>query len=932
MRNARLALAASEQRLRATFERAAVSVARVALDGRWLDANPRLCAILGYSRGELLAMRFQDVTHADDLEADLADARRLLAGEDASCSREKRYVRKTGETVWANRTASLVRTADGAPDYFVVVVEDISERKRAEEALHKLSLAVEQSSESIVITDLQARIEYVNDAFVRISGYARDELIGRNPRVLQSGRTPRSTYESMWAALTRGESWRGECWNRRRDGSEYLESALVGPIRQPDGRITHYVAVKEDITEKRRIANELEQYRHRLEELVAERTAEVEEARRQAEAASRAKSAFLANMSHEIRTPMNGVLGMLEGLARSRLTDQQLELVHTAQDSGRTQLGIIDDILDFSKIEAGRMDIERTPMSVADVVEGLCESMAPLADRRDVDLSVFVAPEIPECVLSDPLRLRQILFNLIGNVIKFSGGRERRGRVSVRVTVAQGRPLRLAFEVADNGIGMAPDVVARLFVPFMQAEAATARRYGGTGLGLTICKRLADLINGEIAVTSRPGEGSTFTLTLPVDVSTDAPARAPFDLAGIDCVVVESAALDIDGICSYRGHAGAGVRRAADEDEAIGIAVAARGPVVVIRDAGSQRPAQTGATVQDPPHVRRLWITRGRRRRARVGSNGIVALDGTALRRQALLRAVAIAAGRMSPDIAPAEAAPEDAFASTAAPSIAEARERGELILVAEDDEVSAKVLCRQLELLGRTAQFAADGAEALRMWRAGGYALLFTDLHMPGMDGYQVAAAIRAEEAARGLRRTPIVAVTANALRGEAEHAKAAGMDDYLTKPLQLEALRKALERRLSPTRPAPAADHEPAPAGAAAVDVEVLRSYVGDDPALLRDLLAQFLSSAKKQAAELHEACTRKDARQAAAAAHKLKSSARAVGATALGDLCAAIERAGRAGDLDAVGGRVASFDAALAQVEADIAGLLAAEGASR
>ncbi|MCK6576417.1 response regulator, partial [Myxococcota bacterium] len=192
------------------------------------------------------------------------------------------------------------------------------------------------------------------------------------------------------------------------------------------------------------------------------------------------------------------------------------------------------------------------------------------------------------------------------------------------------------------------------------------------------------------------------------------------------------------------------------------------------------------------------------------------------------------------------------AVAAVPPPSVAEARDRGELILVAEDDEVSAKVLGRQLELLGRAAEFAADGTEALRMWRAGGYALLLTDLHMPVMDGYELAAAIRTKEAARGLRRTPIIAVTANALRGEAEHAKAVGMDDYLSKPLQLELLRKALERWLHPTHPAPAAGPKPAPAeaGASAVDVEVLKSYVGDDPAVLRNLLAEFLTSTKKQA----------------------------------------------------------------------------------
>jgi PAS domain S-box-containing protein len=795
-------------------------------------------------------------------------------------------------------------------------------RHRHDEALRKFALALEQSSESIVITDRQSRIEYVNDAFVRISGYPREELLGRNPRLLQSGRTPPDTYRSLWSALSAGRQWSGEFHNRRKDGSEFVEAAVVSPIRQPDGQITHYIAIKEDITEKRRVAAELDRYRHRLEELVAERTAEVEEARSQAEAANVAKSAFLANMSHEIRTPMNGVLGMLEVLARSRLTEQQAELVRTAQESGRTLLGIIDDILDFSKIEAGRLEIERTPISVADLVEGLCDALVPLARRRDVDLSVHVAPEIPERVAADPLRLRQVLFNLIGNAIKFSAGRtERRGRVAVRVTVAQPAPLRLAFAVIDNGIGMTPQDVARLFEPFSQAEASTTRRYGGTGLGLTICKRLAGLMHGELGVESRAGEGSVFTLTLPVQVPDEQPQRVLPDLTGVACVIVDSEELDVDGIGSYLEHAGAQVRRTADDKQAARVAAPLTGPVVVIRHAGAHPVRHDDRQLANLPQVRQVWITRGRRRRARVESKTVVTLDGAALRRQALLRAVAVAAGRASPEVTPDEPPPY-AVGAAAPLSVSEARERGQLILVAEDDEVNTRVLRAQLDLLGRTAEFARDGAEALRLWQGGGHALLLTDLHMPVMDGYELAAAIRTREAARAprARRTPIVALTANALRGEAERAHAAGIDDYLTKPLPLERLRATLERWLE--RP----DAPPATATEAALDPAVLSAHVGDDPATQRELLALFLQNASKQAAELRAAG---DAQQAAALAHKLKSSSRSVGALALGTLCAEIEAAARAGQHDALARGLAAFDALYARVEADIGRRLADGG---
>ncbi|MEW5881951.1 MAG: PAS domain S-box protein [Pseudomonadota bacterium] len=1048
-KHAEQALADSERRFRATFEQAAVGMAHVAPDGRWLLVNDRLCEIVGYTREELLARSFQDITHPDDLERDLEQVRRLLAGQIGSYTLEKRYLRKDGSTVWINLTVALVRRGDGSPDYFVSVVEDISERKRAEillrdaeerfrqladnvnevfwvsnpektamlyvssayesiwgrsrdrlyesphdwfEAVHPddrehlhtafltrqasgeydeiyrivrpdgevrwihdraypvrdsqgtvyrivgtasditdrkriedelrmLSLAVEQSAESIIITDVQGRIEYVNAAFTRASGYAREELLGRNPSVLQSGRTPRATYEDLWRTLERGDVWRGEFINRRKDGAEYVEEAVVSPIRQSDGRVVRYLAVQVDVTDKRRVAAELEQYRHRLEELVAERTRELERARLQADAANQAKGAFLATMSHEIRTPMNGVLGMLEVLARSRLSQEQLEMVRTAEESGRTLLGIIDDILDFSKIEAGRMEIERAPVAVAEVVENLCDSMASLANQRDVTLTAYVAPEIPESVSADPLRLRQILFNLIGNAIKFSAGRpERRGRVAVRVTVAQRTPLRLAFAVIDNGIGMTPQAVARLFTPFTQAEVSTTRRFGGTGLGLTICKRLAELMRGDIAVESRPGEGSTFTLTLPVEParSVAPPPRPLPDLQGVECLVVASDEFDGDGVSAYLAHAGARVQRCATDADAARAAADRAAPVVVIHSAGGPAAPRAAPGFRALTHVRHVWITRGRRRRARLESADAVTLDGPALRRHALLRAVAIAAGRASP-----EPAHDDEAHAVAAmpppPSVTDARDRGELILVAEDDAVSATVLQKQLALLGRTAEFAQDGAEALQRWRQGRYALLLTDLHMPRMDGYELAAAIRAEEAASARpRRLPIVALTANALRGEAENARAAGMDDYLTKPLQLDQLRKAVDRWLR----APA----PADAPLAIFDIAVLKAYVGDDPATLRSVLNEFLRVAPQQVAEI-EAAAPGDPARAGAAAHKLKSSARAVGALALGEHCAELERTVKAGDAEGAMRALPALVAAWAQARRSIEAALAA-----
>ena len=685
----------------------------------------------------------------------------------------------------------------------------------------------------------------------------------------------------------------------------------------------------------------LEREHAHLAERVAARTAELTaanveltQAKAAADEASRAKSAFLATMSHEIRTPMNGVIGMVDVLAQSRLPEQQLDLVRTIRESANALLGIIDDILDFSKIEAGRLELEQVPVSVTNLVEGVCNSLIPVAARRGVDLVLFIAPDIPEQVLSDDVRLRQVLYNLMGNAIKFSAGRPgKRGKVSLRVTIAKASPLRLDFRVGDNGIGMARETVEGLFTPFTQAEISTTRRFGGSGLGLAICKRLVDLMQGEIEAESAFGEGSTFTVTLPFEVVEEG-QRAPVipDLSGVDCVILESVDLNADDLRAYLEHAGASVFIAADMAAAADAATNLAPPVVlIIREAG-HGPTASGAfhdSFAGKANVRRLLITRGRRRRYRVEGPDTITLDGDALQRLAFLRAVAVAAGRASPEISHEHAEEPLAAGGEPPPTVAEARDQDRLILVAEDDEINQKVILQQLALLGYAAEIASDGMEALRLWREGGYALLLTDLHMPNMDGYALAEAIRREEAGR--RHLPILALTANAQRGEARRARASGVDEYLTKPVRLHLLGSVLEKRL-PRRngslPSGAAQQEKAASAPPplAVDVAVLKGLVGEDATVVREFLSDYLTSVHQLAEEIRAAHATGDARHVGAAAHKLKSSSRTVGALALGDLCAGLENASWAGDEAGIAKNISQFAIALAGVEAEIGRLLA------
>jgi two-component system sensor histidine kinase/response regulator len=395
-------------------------------------------------------------------------------------------------------------------EMIVTVVRNVTSRHRAEVELHKYSQALEQSPESIVITNLKAEIEYVNEAFVQNTGFSREELVGKNPRVLQSGLTLPEVYAQMWEVLSYGGVWKGEFNNRRKDGSEYVEAAIISALRQSDGVITHYVAVKEDITEKKQLATELNNHRFHLEELVEERTAELTEARQVADAANIAKTRFLANMSHEIRTPMNAISGLTHLLKRANPAPGQLTQLNQIDSSASHLLSIINDVLDFSKIESGKLELEQTDFHLSAIVDHIVSMSQGQFEAKGLRIEVDT-DAVPHWLRGDPTRLRQALLNYVGNAIKFT----EQGTIYVRAIKAQeqGDSVLVRFEVQDTGIGIAPVHIAHLFRAFEQADVSTTREYGGTGLGLIITQRLATLMGGEAGVESELGVGSTFWFT-----------------------------------------------------------------------------------------------------------------------------------------------------------------------------------------------------------------------------------------------------------------------------------------------------------------------------------------------------------------------------------------------------------------------------------
>ncbi|MGB4064543.1 MAG: PAS domain-containing protein [Azonexus sp.] len=457
---------------------------------------------------------FVERIHPDDQARVLTDWQAALAG--ASYDSEHRIV-VNGELRWVRERANIRFDQAGQAVFAVGTVQDVTERHLAEEQLSKLSLAIEQSPHSIVITNTRAEIEYVNEAFVSNTGYLREEAIGANPNLLHSEQTPKETYIEMWATLGEGNTWRGEFINQRKDGSVFTEFAIISPVRQRDGLITHYLAIKEDITEKKRNQSELENYRHHLETLVAERTEQLIQAKDEAESASRAKSAFLANISHEIRTPMNAIIGLTHIAQRSAGSTEQHDRLGKVAEAAHHLMGIINDVLDISKIEAGKLQLEHTGFSLAHICANTCAMVADRAQTKHLPLSCVIDPAMPATLLGDPLRIQQILLNFLSNAIKFT----HRGNVRITMRLlgrADGHAM-ISCEVADTGIGISPEGLARLFQPFEQGDTSTTRRYGGTGLGLAISRRLAEAMHGEIGVDSEPGTGSTFWFTARLGVA-----------------------------------------------------------------------------------------------------------------------------------------------------------------------------------------------------------------------------------------------------------------------------------------------------------------------------------------------------------------------------------------------------------------------------
>ncbi len=625
------------------------------------------------------------------------------------------------------------------------------------EAQERATSFFEAQDDVIVRRDGAGAITYVNDAFCALAGRRREELLTTDFAL--------PVVEQGEAGILADGARAHDQKIATADGARWIAWREV-TIRA-DGD-TEMQSVGRDVTDR----------------VLAERA--LAEARDQAEAANRAKSRFLTMVSHEIRTPLNGILGMADLLGDTPLTPEQATYLSAVKTSGETLLSLIEEVLDFSKIEAGRLDLAARPFPFAALVEEVVELLGPRAQAKGLEIGCYVDERLPASVVGDVARLRQVLFNLAGNAIKFT----ERGGVSIIVEAAA-EPNAIVISVHDTGIGISPEDQARIFLEFEQADGGSTRKFGGTGLGLTISNRIVESMGGSVAVDSAPNEGSTFRVTVPLPHAedADAPALALPDLAGTDVLIVARAATEASLIARRLQRWGARTKIVPDDQVAAALLPEQMWSAMLVDHALGTESSEALARLAGAIPRRIVLVTPAMR-------NELAALREAGFTGYLIkpVRAASLAA-RFSTDDAFDPAA---ALETLEAPSVA--RSGWPLsILVAEDNEINALLARALLVRLGHRPTIAASGAAAIESWLAARatdapFDRVLMDLHMPGMDGLEATRRIRAIEAETNTRRTPILALTANASTADREACLAAGMDGFLVKPLDRERLAAGL------------------------------------------------------------------------------------------------------------------------------------------
>jgi len=796
--------------MEAFFESAPVAYHETDGEGMVRRVNDAECALLGYRANEIVGRPVWDVLGGTDGAAGRRAFFQKLEQKQGHSPTELRFVRPDGRELlleihdrpFLDDSGNGMGRAGGLRTALLDVTARAEVTKQLRAAGDRTAAALGELENQkfaldhhslVSVTDLAGTITYANEKFCAMTGYTREELLGQNHRLINSGIHSGEFFRDFWSTIVEGRVWHGEICNRAKDGSLCWVDSTMVPVLGADGRPSAYIAIRTDITARKRDEDRIKEYAAEL----AQSVEALEREKNRAEAANRAKSEFLASMSHEIRTPMNGVIGMTGLLLGTGLSPEQRSYAETVRTSGEALLTIINDILDFSKVEAGKLVLEVGPVDLHNALEDVLELMAVKAREKQLELLLHYTADTPREFFGDSGRIRQVLLNLVSNALKFTAAGHVLVEADCRAIVGGVASVRIA--VHDTGIGIPVDVQTTLFQKFQQVDSSTTRKFGGTGLGLAISRQLVELMGGTITLASRDGEGSTFSFEIPLPLRLDSEAAPTpiVPLVGVRVLVVDDFSvcrLVTKSLCLSWGMR---VDEAASGEEAfekVGEATAAGDPYQIvcldckmpgIDGAETARRLLEGETVDGP---RIVMIT------AIDGRGGIGPTGGAVgyprllkpLRESVLLRTFqrVLDSGKGTGTI------PEGA------PPVKELpRHGGRRVLVVDDNIVNQKVATALLRKMGCLVDVAANGREGCEMAALLPYDLIFMDCQMPEMDGFEATCEIRAREISL-FRHTPIVALTAGAMIDDRERCLEAGMDSFLTKPVRADQLREAVER----------------------------------------------------------------------------------------------------------------------------------------
>jgi PAS domain S-box-containing protein len=899
----------------------------VDLAGNFTFFNDALCKILGYSRDEIRGMNNRQYADKETAKKVYEAFKNVYSTGRALKGFDWEVIRKDGRKKYVETSVSLMKDAEDRPTGFRGIVRDVTSRKRMEAALRKsegrFRNLFEQSNDAIII-HVAGKIRDVNQRACEMLGYSKDELLTMEFEDFQPEKNQKESKRRV-STTKSGKPLQFETQFLKADGTIFdveVSSRSIDPSKQIIQGIVRDITDRKDAEAKLKIAyQELEKKNQELGRAIEIANQMAEEA----ETANRAKSEFLANMSHEIRTPMNGIMGMTELALGTDLTKEQKEYLKMVKTSGEALLTVINDILDFSKIESRKLELEEIDFDLRTTLEDAAEILAVKAHEAGLELTCHIHPDVSTALVGDPVRLRQVIVNLTHNAIKFT----KKGEVAINVEheKEENASAVMHFTVSDTGIGIPPDKLEKIFEGFIQVDGSTTRRYGGTGLGLTISKQLVEMMGGRIWVESEPGKGSTFHFTARFGLGSaetkDKIRLNDLDLSGMKVLIVDDNATNRLVFQEMTSSWGFVPSEAADAKEALAKireAFDSGDPFrVILLDA--QMPEMDGfqmaKEVNAGPYGEGIAIimltSMGLKGdAARCQEVGISAYLHKPVKQSELLDGIVMALGQ--PRIGTTTVITRF--------TIQDARKQLK-VLLAEDNPVNQKLAMRILEKRGHHVVAVSNGREAIDTYEKEHFDLVLMDVQMPEVDGFEATQRIRQIEKRKG-GHIPIVAMTAHAMKGDREKCLAAGMDEYVPKPIKTQELHNVIEnlalksvdqdksgeRSLdSQNDDGPTKD---------IFDLNQALQVVDGDKKLLKEITVMFLEELKVNLEGIVQAIRKKDADALEKAAHSLKGSVGNLGAKRAYGAAYRLESIGKEGRLSEAKGALAELKKELEELK--------------